>query len=177
MTIVKSFLIPKLLYVCTILETPQEIIKQMERMLYKFLLKGPDKVTRLSIINSLKNGGLNLMDLETQIKALRVSWIPRVLDERVGPWKSNFEFHLKKYGGSLLLKCDYDIHVRDLNLRLNIGGPSSRCEELLFFIFMRTFRDIVTAVVYCYITTKFHYAKRDSGLLAFGGVMLQQFEF
>ena len=116
-TIVKSFLIPKLLYVSTILETPQEIIKQMERMLYKFLWKGPDKVTRLSVINSLENGGLNLTDLETQIKALRLSWIPRVLDERVGPWKSYFEFHLKKYGGSLLLKCDYD--VRDLNLRLN----------------------------------------------------------
>ena len=42
---------------------------------------------------------------------------------------------------------------------------------------MQTFRDIVTAVVYCYITTKFHYTKRDSGLLAFGGVMLQRFEF
>ena len=116
-TIVKSFLIPKLLYVSTILETPQEIIKQMERMLYKFLWKGPDKVTRLSVINSLENGGLNLTDLETQIKALRLSWIPRVLDERVGLWKSYFEFHLKKYGGSLLLKCDYD--VRDLTLRLN----------------------------------------------------------
>ena len=79
--------------------------------------KGPDKVTRLSVINSLKNGGLNLTDLETQIKALRLSWIPRVFDERVGPWKSYLAFHLKKYGGSLLLKCDYD--VRDLNLRLN----------------------------------------------------------
>ena len=116
-TIAKSFLIPKLLYVSTILETPQEIIKQMERMLYKFLWKGPDKVTRLSVINSLKNGGLNLTDLETQIKALRLCWIPRVLDERVGPWKSYFVFHLRKYGGSLLLKCNYD--VRDLNLRLN----------------------------------------------------------
>ena len=46
-----------------------------------------------------------------------------------------------------------------------------------FCIFMRTFREIVTAVVYCYITTEFHYAKRDSGHLAFGGVMLQRFEF
>ena len=46
-----------------------------------------------------------------------------------------------------------------------------------FFIFMRTFRDIATAVVYCYITTEFHYAERDSGLLEFGGVMLQRFEF
>ena len=45
-TIIKSFLIPKLLYVSAILETPQEIIKQMERMVYQFLWKGPDKVTR-----------------------------------------------------------------------------------------------------------------------------------
>ena len=116
-TIIKSFLIPKLLYVSTIIETPQEIIKQMERMIYIFLWKGPDKVTRLSVINSLKNGGLNLTDLATQIKALRLSWIPRVLDERVGPCKSYLAFHLKKYGGTLLLKCNYD--VRDLNLRLN----------------------------------------------------------
>ena len=117
-TIIKSFLIPKLLYVSSILETPQEIIKQMERMVYKFLWKGPDKVTRLSVINTLKNGGLNLTDLETQIKAIRLSWISRILDERVGPWKSSyFTFHLKKYGGTLLLKCNYD--VRDLNLSLN----------------------------------------------------------
>lgn len=84
-TIIKSFLIPRLLYVSTILETPREIVKQIERMVYKFLWKGPDKVTRLSVINSLRNGGLNLTDLETQIKAIRLSRISRVLDERVGP--------------------------------------------------------------------------------------------
>ena len=71
-------------------------------------------MTRLSVINSLKNGGLNLTDLETQIKAIRPSWISRVLDERVGSWKSYFTLHLKKYGGTLLLKYNFD--VRDLNL-------------------------------------------------------------
>ena len=105
LSIIKSFLIPKLLYVSSILETPRQIIKEMERMIYKFLWKGPYKVTRLSVINSLTNGVLNLMDLETHIKALRLSWIPRVLDERVGPWKSYFLFHLQTYGGNLLLKC------------------------------------------------------------------------
>ena len=56
-------------------------------------------MTRLSVINMLKNGGLNLTDLETQIKAISLSWISRILDERVGPWKSYFTFHFKKYGG------------------------------------------------------------------------------
>ena len=45
-TIIKSSLIPKLLYVSSILETPRQIIKEMERMIYKFLWKGPYKVTR-----------------------------------------------------------------------------------------------------------------------------------
>ena len=35
-------------------------------------------------------------------------------------------------------------------------------------------RDIVIAVIYCYITTDFHYAKLNSCLLAWGGVMLQR---
>ena len=39
-------------------------------------------MTRLSVINALKNGRLNLTDLETQIKAIRLSWISRILDER-----------------------------------------------------------------------------------------------
>ena len=34
-------------------------------------------------------------------------------------------------------------------------------------------RDIVTAVIYCYITTEFHFAKRDSRCLSFLGFPLQ----
>ena len=45
---------------------------------------------------------------------------------------------------------------------------------LLFLIFTQTpvqfvKRDIVTAVIYCYITTEFHFAKRDSRCLSFLG--------
>ena len=115
-TIIKTFLIPKLLYVSSIIETPYDILRRMERMIYKFLWKGPDKVTRNSVINKLEQGGLNLTDIETQIKALRLSWIPRILDERKGAWKSYFNFQLKNHGGVFLLSCNYD--VKDLNLNL-----------------------------------------------------------
>ena len=53
-----------------LIETPPEIIKQMEKMIYKLLWQGPDKVTRLSVIYTLENGGLNLTDLKLHIKAL-----------------------------------------------------------------------------------------------------------
>ena len=114
-TIVKTFLIPKLLYVSSIIQTPMETIK---RMIFKFLWKGPDKVTRNSVINSIKNGGLNLIDIETQIKALRLSWIPRILHSaKKGPWKSYFNHYLKPSGGTFLLKCNYEF--KDLTTLLN----------------------------------------------------------
>ena len=113
-TIIKSFLISKLLYVSSIIETPP--FKQMEKMIYKFLWKGPDKVTWLSVINTLKNGGLNLTDLELHIKALRLSWIPRLLDEKEGPWISYLKYSLKKYGGCFLFRCNYDVNDLDLSL-------------------------------------------------------------
>ena len=62
---------------------------------------------RNSVINSVENGGLNLMDIETQIKALRLAWIPHILDSnKKGPWKSYFNYYLKPYGGTFLLKCN-----------------------------------------------------------------------
>ena len=115
-TIIKSFLIPKLLYVSSIMETPPEVIKQMEKMVFKFLWKGPDKVTRLSVINTLDKGGLNLTDFESHIKALRLSWIPRLLDEREGPWISYLKYNLKNYGGRFLFRCNYDVNDLDLSV-------------------------------------------------------------
>ena len=38
-------------------------------------------------------------------------------------------------------------------------------------------RDIVAAVIYYYITTEFHYSKRDSPLSEYGGVTLKSVIF
>jgi len=117
-TIVKTLLTPKFLYVSSIIQTLMETIKRMERMIFKFLWKGPDKVTRNSFINSIKNGELNLIDIETQIKTLRLSWIPRILEStRKGLWKSYCNHYLKPYGGVFLLKCNYEF--KDLTTLLN----------------------------------------------------------
>ena len=56
-TIIKSLIIPKFVYVSSLLPTPKEVIKQLNQLLFKFLWKGVDKVTRLSAINEYENGG------------------------------------------------------------------------------------------------------------------------
>ena len=45
-TIIKSFLIPKFVYVCSVLPTPKELVKELNQLLFKFLWNGTNKVTR-----------------------------------------------------------------------------------------------------------------------------------
>ena len=68
LTIIKSFVIPKFVYVCALLPTPNEVSKQLNQLLFKFLWKDIDKVKRLSVINEYVEGGLKMIDLETMVK-------------------------------------------------------------------------------------------------------------
>ena len=105
-----------ILYVSSIIQTPMEIIKRMERMIFKFLWKGPDKVTRNYVTNSVKNGGLNLMDIKTQIKALRLSWIPRILDSTRLVIQSQIV-------QSVMQDCQYDLSNLLPECKLIVHGP------------------------------------------------------
>ena len=49
-TIIKSFLIPKFVYVCSVLPTPTKLIQELNKALVKFLWKGTDKVKRVSVL-------------------------------------------------------------------------------------------------------------------------------
>ena len=74
-TIIKSFLIPKFVYVCSVLPTPNKLIQELNKILFKFLWKGTDKVKRVSVINEYEKGGLRMIDLESMVKSLRLAWL------------------------------------------------------------------------------------------------------
>ena len=72
-SIIKSFLFPNLIYIFSIFSPPSEFISLIQTIIFKFLWKGPDKVTRRATINTSDYGGLNLTDLESSIKSLRLA--------------------------------------------------------------------------------------------------------
>ena len=106
--IIKSLIIPKLVYISSLLPTPKEIIQELNQLLYKFLWKGTDKVIRLSAINEYENGGLKMIDLESMIQSLRLAWIKRILGANDGTWKSYLRHLLYRCGGLFLFHCNYD---------------------------------------------------------------------
>jgi len=113
-TIIKSLIIPKFVYVASLLTIPRGVIQELNRLIFKFLWKGVDKVTRLSTINEYQKGGLKMIDLETMFKSLRLAWLKQIFSENDCTWKYYLHHQLKSFGGSFLLHCNYDI--KDLTI-------------------------------------------------------------
>ena len=110
-TLIKSLLIPKIIYTSSLLPTPKHI-KDLNHILYTFLWKGKDKVTRASTINNYEEGGIKIVDIESLIKSLRLSWLKRIFSDNSGAWQNYLEYILKDSGGLMLFKCNYN--VKDL---------------------------------------------------------------
>ena len=109
-TIIKSFLISKFVYVCSVLPTPKEVVSELNRLLFKFLWNGVDEVTRVSVsaINDYERGGLKMIDVDC-IRSLRLGWLQEYLMIQVLYERDNC--------------CNFD--VKDFNL------PSPFYYELL----------------------------------------------
>ena len=113
-TLIKSLLIPNIVYTSSLLPTPEHIVKDLNHILYKFLWKGKDKVTRASTINNYEERGIKMVDIESLIKCLRLSWLKRIFSDNSGAWKNCLEYILKDSGGLMLFKCNYN--VQDLQI-------------------------------------------------------------
>jgi len=92
------------------LPTPNQLVKHLNQLLFKFLWKGTDKVTRMSTINKYEEGGLKMIDLESMVKALRLAWLRRIFNTNDGTWKRYLQHQLKSFGGLFFLNCNYDVN-------------------------------------------------------------------
>ena len=117
-TLIKSLLIPKFVYVSSLLPTPKEFVSQLNQLLFQFLWNGPDKVTRKSAINEYSNGGLKMIDLDSMIISLRLAWLKRIASSNDGTWKRYLTHHLERFGGLFLFHCNYDVSILPLNISL-----------------------------------------------------------
>ena len=90
-----------------VISTPSEVIKEFNNLVFHFLWNGKDKVIRSSTFAPYEQGGLRMIDYETMIKALRLSW----LKDSSGFWKCYLNYLLENEGGLfLLLQRNYDVN-------------------------------------------------------------------
>ena len=91
--LIKTLFLSIFTYIMSIMPTPDNIIKELQAMLFKFLWNGRDKVKRSSTYGDYNKGGLRMPKVETVIKSLRLAWLQRLLQAKKHAGK--IFFHLE----------------------------------------------------------------------------------
>ena len=115
-TVIKSLLVSKIVHILISLPSPSsKMIKKLDIMFYDFLWDGkPDKIKRKNVKLKVEQGGLGMIDLETFDKALKLTWIRRMLNGN-SKWKNiilNIYPDINKithYGDNFVKTLSYDI--------------------------------------------------------------------
>ena len=82
-----------------VISTLSEVTNEFNNLVFHFLWNGKDKVIRSSTFAPYEQGGLGMIDYETMIKALRLSWPKRITDEDPsGFWKCYLNYLLENEG-------------------------------------------------------------------------------
>jgi hypothetical protein len=100
------------------LNTPQNVLIEINKTMFQFLWNNKqDKVKREVMCQDYSLGGLRMVNIYSMDKALRLSWIGRLLRSGDENWKWIPEYFFRMYGGlNFLLKCNYAVSYIDKGL-------------------------------------------------------------
>lgn len=98
--ITKTLGISQIIYSASNIEVPDTIADTLKRKLFNFIWKKKkDKIKRTVLYQDLEEGGLHMTDVDLMFKALRLAWIPRLLNAGDKNWCSVPNHYFRKKGG------------------------------------------------------------------------------
>ena len=98
--IIKSLGLSQLIYSASILNVPEDVPRTVKTKLFSFLWKNKrDKIKRTGLYQDLERGGIRMVDIDIMFKALKLAWIPRLLNPGSQNWKTVPDYYLRKFGG------------------------------------------------------------------------------
>jgi hypothetical protein len=110
-TIFKSLAISKVIYQCSNLAVPENIIAELNQIAFDFVWNyKPNKVKRTTVIADYNEGGLKMLDVECFINAQKVMWVKRLLAKNdEGSWKIYPQRLLAKILHGHSFQCNFDL--------------------------------------------------------------------
>ncbi|CAH3024010.1 unnamed protein product, partial [Porites evermanni] len=113
--IVKTLALSKLVYNCSVLDTPTDFAKEVNKVIFPFIWNfKPDKIKRNTLTGPVSKGGLSMVNFADVEKSLKAAWVNRYCSSDGHHWCALLDSHLEKFGCSFLFRCNYDLKFLDL---------------------------------------------------------------
>lgn len=86
--VAKSLLMSQLVYIVSCCTIENIDLKQIQSHIMKFIWRGrPPKVSRITLCQSIKNGGLKCIEVDKWYTAIRMTWIKRIINNVDSTWR------------------------------------------------------------------------------------------
>lgn len=111
-SIIKSNILSKGIHVMTSLPTTEKFLHDVNSLLYSFLWDNkPDKVKRKTVCRDKSSGGLKMVNVYHFEKALKLSWIRRLLNETWPQWQSLLSITCTDLNNLKAFGCNYGLII------------------------------------------------------------------
>ena len=91
--VLKILVTSQIIYLASAVPVPSNVVKEINKLMYSFLWSSrKEKVKRSVCINQNVKGGLNMVDIQTRIGSLRLSWLSRFIMNECASWKILFSY-------------------------------------------------------------------------------------
>ena len=108
--ITKQLGLSKFIYVTKIVDTPEDICREIDKIIYEYIWKGKKAMIKKStLIGEYKHGGLKAPHIWSIIKAQQALWIKKYIDSNEAQWKNVLDTYLKPCGKTFLCYCNYAV--------------------------------------------------------------------
>ena len=106
----KSLICSKLVYASSVQYISWDVVEEICKMQKDFIWRGKrPKIKHSTLIGNFENGGLKDIDIESKLKALKLSWIKRLLDSNFHPWKTLAAKPLEPVGGTKIFHSNLSL--------------------------------------------------------------------
>ena len=107
-TVINTLALSKLIYLCSILHTPEEVYAEVKNIITDFIWDGKTaKIAYSTLTKGIEDGGLKLVDLKLKVKSLNASWVRRFTDPRIlANWKAAPKYFYKTNDLNFYFSCN-----------------------------------------------------------------------
>ena len=147
--VIKTFAMSQFVLSATLLVVPPNVVKIIETMFYKFLWGNRDKVKRLKVVQDLKAGGLNMVDVRSSFMSFKAMWINRLLlsDPNIYNWSQLGHYYIRPFlmcNKDLIFNFDDSVDFPEVNDLVDFYKDVIVCYNKVFVNDINDFRDNIS---------------------------------
>ena len=133
--IIKSLAIAQLVFNFNLLPVSCDIVKRINKSIYSFMWNSKDRIRRNVLINKQDKGGIDMVDIDCKVNAIKAAWMSRIVTNPNAKWVSFFKYFLHH----LDLKLEFLTYLQFRNIKL---FPIIKCLPQFYLDMLTSFSQI-----------------------------------